>query len=462
MFKHLRAAGLMLGALVLAMSVTATRPALAVPVTDFVFMIDATASMGGEIAGVKAGFSSFVAGLNAANVDSRFAIVAFGGEPELILDFTADQTLAAARLNQVAIGAVAGVQNNHNFNPEASLETIRMVLGAATVNELANNNTPEDGILNFRGNARKNLILATDEDGDRPFHAANRLASQTTVDPPTTMPTDWQTQVYNTANAVINAQAYFNMLVNRNEAPSRNQYGDPNHDVSDANFLNFNAAATLANLLADTVTDQSLQAQVLNAGLVARTFNVAGANDPNFVDNFFAAKVQEVQQDPGVIPRPSRPNGVIGDGRSGYRACVARDGDGMKRRKQRRWRHRSCARQERRVFYMVLTLIALLGVGGFMTTAQRRRASPRAVRAFFGTRLARSGQMSAAMQRRRDRRRCRPRSVGLGPGGRLPLLSLAAPRQHAGRHAVPLRTRCMPTPPTSATISNERRRLAWS
>ena len=164
---------------------------------------------------------------------------------------------------------------------------------------------PEDGILNFRGNARKNLILATDEDGDRPFHAANRLAGQTTVDPPTTMPTDWQSQVDNTANAVINAQAYLNMLVNRNEAPSRNQYGDPNHDVSDANLLNFNAAATLANLLADTVTDQSLQAQVLNAGLVARTFNVARANDPNFVDNFFAAKVQEVQQDPGVIPEPT-------------------------------------------------------------------------------------------------------------------------------------------------------------
>ena len=116
------------------------------------------------------------------------------------------------------------------------------------------------------------------------------------------MPTDWQSQVDNTANAVINAQAYLNMLVNRNEAPSRNQYGDPNHDVSDANLLNFNAAATLANLLADTVTDQSLQVQVLNAGLVARTFNVAGANDPNFVDNFFAAKVQ---QDPGVIPEPT-------------------------------------------------------------------------------------------------------------------------------------------------------------
>ena len=195
------------------------------------------------------------------------------------------------------------------------LETVRMVLGAATVNELANNNIPEDGILNFRGNARKNLILATDEDGDRPFHAANRLAGQTTVDPPTTMPTDWQSQVDNTANAVINAQAYLNMLVNRNEAQSRNQYGDPNHDVSDANLLNFNAAATLANLLADTVTDQSLQAQVLNAGLVARTFNVAGSNDPNFVDNFFAAKVQ---QDPprthDACPLRLRPRGSRASG----------------------------------------------------------------------------------------------------------------------------------------------------
>ena len=78
--------------------------------------------------------------------------------------------------------------------------------------------------------------------------------------------------------------------------------------MSDANLLNFDAAATLANLIADPITDQSLQAQILAAGLVARTFDVAGANDPDFVNNFFAAKLEEVITDPG----PTEPCGEVG------------------------------------------------------------------------------------------------------------------------------------------------------
>ena len=118
--------------------------------TDFVFMIDATGSMAGEIAGVRNGFSTFVGNLNAATVDARFAIVIFGGNSELTLDFTADSTAAQTALNNVTIGANPGIQNNHNANPEAGLETIRRVLGAAPTSELANNNIPQDGFLNFR------------------------------------------------------------------------------------------------------------------------------------------------------------------------------------------------------------------------------------------------------------------------------------------------------------------------
>lgn len=83
---------------------------------------------------------------------------------------------------------------------------------------------------------------------------------------------------------------------------SEQQYGDYVHNVSDADLLNFDPAATLANLNSNAVTDDSLQAQILTAGLIARTFNVAGANDSNFVNNFFAAKLQEVITDPGVPP----------------------------------------------------------------------------------------------------------------------------------------------------------------
>lgn len=285
--------------------------------SDFVFIIDATSSMGGEIAGVRNGFSSFVAGLDSAQVDARFAVVVFGGAPELVLDFTSDAAAAQNALNRIVIGANPGFQNNHNVNPEAGLEAIRMVLGGAVQNELANNNIAADGFLDYRSDARKNLILATDEDSDLPFHAANRFPGESATaasdESPTVSPTSgaawdgWQLEIDATARAVIRQQAFLNMLINVGDSPAAAQYGSYNADVSDADLLNYDPAATLLNLQASTLTANSLQAQVLEAGLVARTFDVQGANDADFVNNFFAAKVQEVQNDPGPngVPEPA-------------------------------------------------------------------------------------------------------------------------------------------------------------
>ncbi len=77
-------------------------------------------------------------------------------------------------------------------------------------------------------------------------------------------------------------------------------------DVADADLLNFDSAATLLARQGAGL-GSSLQAQVLAAGLIARTFNINNANDASFVDNFFAAKVEEVVKDPGVglLPEPS-------------------------------------------------------------------------------------------------------------------------------------------------------------
>jgi hypothetical protein len=225
-----------------------------------------------------------------------------------VLDFTSDATATQTALNSIVIGASAGFQNNHNVNPEAGLEAIRMALGGAVQSEFANNNIPEDGILNYRADARKNLILVTDEDSDRPANVDNRFTGQTSNDPPSVINDAWQAEVDATADAVIRNQAFLNMLINVGDAPTKSQYGDYTKDVSDADLLNFDADATLTALLADPLTDESLQAQVLNAGLLARTFNVAGANDSDFVDNFFAAKLQEVKDDPGVptgVPEPA-------------------------------------------------------------------------------------------------------------------------------------------------------------
>lgn len=282
----------------------------AVPIkSDFVFVIDATSSMSGEIAGVRNGLASFVGGLNAASVDARFSIILFGGAPELVLDFTSDTTATQTAFNNITIGAKAGFQNNHNVNPEAGLEAVRMALGAATYNDLQRNNVGGTGGLNFRNDARKNIILVTDEDSDRPYYTANRFAGESTNEPSSPTPgSGWQAEVDATAQAIIDNDAFINMLINIGDNPSKSQYGDYTKDVSDADLLNFDADATLNNLLADPLTMYSLQAQVLGAGLIGRSFNVAGANDPNFVNNFFAAKVQEVVEnpvEPNPIPEPA-------------------------------------------------------------------------------------------------------------------------------------------------------------
>jgi len=272
--------------------------------TDIVFLIDATSSMNGEIAGVRNGFSQFVDDLGAAGVDARFAVVLFGGAPELILDFTSDAILTENVLNSIIIGNNPGVHANHNVNPEAGLEAIRMALGAAPQSEFLNGNIPQDGTLDFRPDARKNLILATDEDSDRAANGANRFPGQSTGEPPGTINAAWQAEVDATAQAVIDSEAFINLLINRSDPPSISQYGDWAKDVSDPDFLNFDADLTLAALLADPLTDESLQAQVLGADLVARSFNVAGANNSDFVENFFAAKVEEIIIDPGPGPIP--------------------------------------------------------------------------------------------------------------------------------------------------------------
>lgn len=272
---------------------------------DFVFIIDASSSMGGEIAAVKNGLGSFVASLDTSEVDARFAIVLFGGAPEIILDFTTDQAITEAAFDLISVGgAVAGVHNNHNANPEAGLEAIRIVLDSAGTNYLFRNNVGGSGPLAFRPDARKNLILVTDENSDLPYYATNRAAGQTSGEPPGVLTAPWQAEVDATAQAVIANNAFVNLLINPGATPSRNQYGDPASSVSDANFLNFNPEATLANLISAGY-GSSLEAQVLAAGLVGRSFNITSVNTTNFIANFFAAKVEEIVFNPIPPPRLS-------------------------------------------------------------------------------------------------------------------------------------------------------------
>lgn len=322
-------------------------PALAAPIkTDFVFVIDATGSMGDEISAVKSGLGAFATGLDASDVDARFAVVLFGGRPELVQDFTAaGDTVAGGLTTEVTLdsisvtGAVAGFQENHNLNPEAGLEAIRIVLGAAPNSTLRRTNVGGAGGLSFRSDARKNLILVTDEDSDQPCYVENRQPGQgaarsscstgsVTSDPPSGGPSlsswdPWQTEIDQTAEAIIDNDAFINMLVNAGDAPSRAQYGAPDKDVSDPDFLNFDGDATLAALAADAFTAGSLQRQVLEAGLIGRSFSIGDVDDPEFIDNFFAAKVEETVDNPVDVPGPATV-GLLGLGLLGTAALRRR------------------------------------------------------------------------------------------------------------------------------------------
>jgi hypothetical protein len=282
--------------------------AYAVTFADFVFIVDATSSMAGEIAAVRAGLSSFVTGLNVANVDARFAVMLYGGAPELVQDFTSSQATTDTTFGLISVNsAVPGFQNNHNLNPEAGLEAIRIALGSANDNTLVRNNVGGAGGLSYRPNARRNLILVTDEDSDRPFYAANRLAGQGAPAPPANIAgTDWQGEVDNTAADIIQNEAFLNMLISHNLS-SEQQYGDYIHDVSDPDFLNYDQAATLLALQVNGLGN-SLQAQVLAGNLIARSFDIGSVNNADFIDNFFAAKIEETitnPVDPTTIPEPT-------------------------------------------------------------------------------------------------------------------------------------------------------------
>ncbi len=261
---------------------------------DFVFLIDGTNSMDDEIDAVRNGLSTFVTSLDSAGVDARFAIVLFGGNPELVHDFTRSISDTKVAFGKISVhGSVKGFQNNHNKNPEEGLEAIRTALGAGS-DVLAHNNAGGTGELRFRPGARKNLILVTDEDSDRPFHSGNRLPGQSRLEPPASIRgTDWQREVDVTAQAIIGNQAFVNLLINPGDKPSTSQYGDPASDAAGADLLNFDAQATLSALVASGF-GKSLEAQVLRAGLIARAFNIGALSDPDFVKNFFAAKVEEV------------------------------------------------------------------------------------------------------------------------------------------------------------------------
>ncbi len=248
---------------------------------DFVFLLDASISMGGEITGVADGFSEFATELQLSSIDARFCIVLFGDDPELVLDFTSDVDHVDLILHAIRVGngGVPGLHKGHG-SPEAGLEAIRMVLGASgELLTLGPQLGASDGRLHFRNDAFVNIILATDEDSDQPFYSSNRFPSL-------------QEELDATGDAVISQGAFVNLLVSTS-GNSENQYGVHSLSVENPDFTGFDPVATYTNLVAGGYGG-CLEARVLEAGLIGRAFDIGVAGSPAFIQNFFAAKVREV------------------------------------------------------------------------------------------------------------------------------------------------------------------------
>ena len=270
---------------------------VAVPIiTDFVFIIDAGSSMGPEIEAVKNGLSALIAEVQSQGVDARYSIVLFGGAPELVLDWTSDSSSVITTFNTISVtGAVPGFQEDHTLNPEASFEAVRIVLSSAVNNTLIRTNVGGSGPLVFREDAQKAIILITDENSDQPYYASNRYSGQTTMEPPNPFPTSpadgWVIELVVTANALINNDASIYLVINHNDAPSAYQFGHPYMQIQDADFSNFDATATLNQLIANGYSG-CLQAKLLQAEKTARVINILDIADPGVAENFLILTVE--------------------------------------------------------------------------------------------------------------------------------------------------------------------------
>eukprot|EP01135_Chromosphaera_perkinsii_P002106 Nk52_evm40s217 gene=Nk52_evmTU40s217 len=153
--------------IILASIGTATADPSCSRVTDFVFIVDCSASMQPLLSSLTTGLTDFVAQQqnNTINVNLSFAIVHYGNDslgPVVFQDFTTD--------GAVFLSNYANIPTNCG-SWEPGLEAIRMSLNRASTN-FANP-------LSYRDNSHKVIILLTNEDSDLPFNVGNRENNQT-------------------------------------------------------------------------------------------------------------------------------------------------------------------------------------------------------------------------------------------------------------------------------------------
>jgi hypothetical protein len=147
------------------------------PIVDFLFLLDSSASMCSNIDAVKSGFKVFANEIGKNNVNARFAVAIFGGMPKILLPFQKDYAAFENSIGSIVCGTGAC---------EASFEAIRMALPPLNGQHMALNCLSTFGgksdrskcNLNWNSTAVKVIVHVTDEDSDCPIHPLYQMKNQ--------------------------------------------------------------------------------------------------------------------------------------------------------------------------------------------------------------------------------------------------------------------------------------------
>lgn len=129
-------------------------PAQAIILTDIVWVVDTSGSMGDDITQVKNNILSFNTAMTNAGIDAQYGLVRFGGANTLIQDITTFATFSQA-------GSPFQLLTANGGGTEDGSAALQVAMGAT-----------------FRANSVRNFILITDEDDD---NTANRAALDTAL-----------------------------------------------------------------------------------------------------------------------------------------------------------------------------------------------------------------------------------------------------------------------------------------
>lgn len=129
-------------------------PSQAIILTDIVWVVDTSGSMGDDITQVKNNILSFNTAMTTAGINAHYGLVRFGGANTLIQDITDFTTFSA-------VGSPFQTLTANGGGTEDGSAALQIAMNAA-----------------FRANSVRNFILVTDEDDD---DASNRAALDTAL-----------------------------------------------------------------------------------------------------------------------------------------------------------------------------------------------------------------------------------------------------------------------------------------